>query len=358
VFGREPWQCADLLTGLFPFIEMLGNPHFVAGTTLLAWSLWFLGVGAGRGDVVWGVGLAAVLGVVRPYDVVLLVAIRLLVILSTPRRTWISGLLPLSALVPVALYNAYLFYWNPAFAFYAQEAYVYPSVTDFLWALGPAALLAVTALRCPAPPGPARSVRLHLLAWTLLSLALVVARPGPFWAQFIVGLGLPILVLGALGLGCVPAVWTLGAAVLLAGTAATAVGITRVPRPRWFVPAGRMQVARAFDGACRTGELAMAPPDIGLYLAGLSSCRAYSSHAIEPDHARREADARAFYQDASPAWRTALLDAHCVSHVVLPKAGPVPTAWLGEATPFRESVPAAAADAAIYSRAGREGCPP
>lgn len=356
VARRDPWESLDIHVGLFPFMEILTNPHWVVGTALLLWSLWFLMTGDGRHRS-WGVLLAAAVGLVRPYDFVLVVGIRILgVCLSTPYREWLRRGWPLAALIPVVLYNGWLFYGNPAFAFYTRIEYVFPPRVGFLWALGPAAALALTVLGRRPRAALESAVRWHLLAWIGLGLAMIAA-PVHYSTQFLVGLGLPVLALAALGLARWPRVWTVAASVLLAGTALSAVSARRAHNPAWFEREDVLEGVQAFERACRENELAMAPVRLGFYVGGLSPCRAYTSHGVEPDHRRRQGETQAFYGPSAPSWRAALLDAHCVSLVMLPRAGPIPTVWLGEGTPFREkAVVAGGLGMALYSRPGRESC--
>jgi len=65
-------RALDLRTGLFPFVEVLSNPHFVAGTTLLMGAL--LAYSLSR--PVLGALLGTALAFVRPYDLGLLLAVR------------------------------------------------------------------------------------------------------------------------------------------------------------------------------------------------------------------------------------------------------------------------------------------
>ena len=87
--------------------------------------------------------------------------------------------------------------------------------------------------------------------------------------------------------------------------------------------------------SCRRGDVLFAPPDIGILTYGLTSCRAFVSHRVDPAYARRLAEVRAF-AERTPTERASLLEAHRITHLVLPgDAGPRPAAWLGESTPFR-----------------------
>jgi hypothetical protein len=335
VLGPPAWRSLDLVTGLFPFIEMLANPHFVAGTALLAWALLvFFRARTWRGYLL-GIALATLLGLVRPYDVVLLVAIRgLAVVVTEPPSRWARLLLPLAGLAPVALYLFWLFYRTQAFAtFFA--GYPTPPFVDFVVALGPAAVLAAAlAWRGRRLHGEERQAAAHLLAWAVAGIVLLTVRPVPFFLQFLVGIGLPFLALAALGLARFRAWATLAAAAAMASTAFVAMRIVLSDQPLWFVPAERMGAALALRSTCKRGDVVLSPPDIGLFAVGLSPCKAYVSDRYDPPE--RDEEIRRFYSDVEPAWRAALLDRHCVTHVVLPDLGSVPSRWLGESTPFRQ----------------------
>jgi len=338
VAGWPIHRCLDLSTGLFPFVGILANAHFLAGSALLVLSL--AAYASARGPASWaGAGaLGTALGLVRPYDLVGLVAIRGLgVALADPPRAWLGRLLPLAGLLPVAAYNYWVFYRTEAFAFYARAPYAFPPFLDFVPALGPATLLAATCLGAPVSSDEARRARRHLVAWAILGGLLVLARPVHFSLQFLVGIGVPVLALGALGLSRLRPGWTLIATAALGTTAIYAVFFFLLrPNPYYFVPAERLEAARALRPFCRPGDLALTPPDIGQYLAGLTACRAWVSHEIAPEHAERLALLNAFYTSMTPAERASVLDRLAIQEVLLPgDAGEVPGGWLGEATPFR-----------------------
>jgi hypothetical protein len=357
---RERWYL-DLFTGLFPFIGLLVNAHFVTGTALLLWTLWaYLGARTPAGQV-GASALGTVLGLVRPYDLVLLVAVRSLGVLVTePIRLWFSRVLPLVGLAPVALYNYWLFYRTPAFAFYRTAPYAFPGPGDFALALGPAALLATLVLPGRGGDPAARRPRAHLAAWALLAAVLILMRPVHFSLQFLVGLGAPLLALGAVGLARFGPGVMLLAALPLAGTALAALRMVSSPTGPWFVPSERMAVAEALRGSCRPGDVLLSPPDIGQYAAGLTACRAYVSHPIGPDYVRRTEEVRAFFGAQDPSLRAAFLDRHCITHLTLPgDAGPVPRAWLGDSTAFRPVARVGEPTAiSVYAREGGGECPP
>ena len=97
-----------------------------------------------------------------------------------------------------------------------------------------------------------------------------------------------------------------------------------------------MAAALALRDLCAPGDLVLGPPDVAQYAIGLSRCHALFAHPATPDYEARLSEARAFYATWSPGERSAWLDRHGVTHLVLPgDAGPLPAGWLGADTPFR-----------------------
>ena len=334
---RTVFHCADLSVGLYPFFEMLANPHWLVGTwLLLETSLALDGASSGR-DWMRAAGLGTALGLVRPYDLVLAALVHgVCVPFSTPPRDWLRKLAPLAAFAPVALYNYWVFYRIPTFSSYAVTHYEMPPPGDFLWALGPVGLLALSALRRPPENRAERSFRLRLWAWTLIVVLAIVWRPVTFTQQFLVGAGLPLLLLAGLGLSTRPRTLAV-IAVLLCSTSLVALRIVSEPDPAWFVPAERRAAALAMRPHCRDGDLAFAPDDIGLYAIGLTSCRAFVSHPWAPDLAERQAIVRGFYGPMPMEARRRLIDRLNVALLALPgDAGPTAAAWLGEGAPFTQ----------------------
>ncbi len=324
-------RALDVRTGAFPFVESMANPHFVAGTALL---LAALGAYAGgRGAL--GAALGTVLGLVRPYDAALLAGVEGLAVLRcAPPREWPRRLLPVLALGPVLAYDTWLFLAGPGFSAFSSPRYaaLAPSVGDLALALGPAALLALTAAR-PGSDAAGAGHRLRLALWAALALLVVVLRPVSFSLQLLVGVGVPLLVLGAVGLARLPRGVLEVSVPLMATTAAIVTWLCSVPSPSRHVPAERWRVALALREACRPGQVALAPEDIGLYVGGLSPCWPYVSHAASPEHGERAAEVGRFYREAAPSERAELLERAGIAHVVLPSG--LPPGWLGPQTPFR-----------------------
>jgi hypothetical protein len=347
-------RCLDLAMGLFPFMEILANPHFASGTALLLWSLWALAEVPGRRGFLVGIALGTILGLVRPYDLALLVAVRLLAVAaSEPPRRWLRAVAPVLGLVPVLAYDLWVFFGRDEFASFRRGA-PFPAWLDFVPAFGPAAALALMALRRTAADDVARGARAHLWAWVAVVTVVMLAGRGDYSLQVLVGAGIPLLVLGASGLSRFRARWTALAALLLSTSAFVATRIVLAEDPNWFVPRERLAIGVALRDLCRPGDRVLSPPDIGLYAIGLSSCDAFVSHPADPEYALRLREARAFYETMGPAERTELLDRQAVTHFVLPgDAGQRPVTWLGPTTPFRAAarVGRPPAQITIYARA-------
>ena len=353
-------RCLDFVQALHPFIEILSNPHFVVGTALLAWGLWAQAASP-PGGLSSSFTLGTALGLTRPYDLVTLAASRTLAVipalgLRKAPRALLSSLLPL---LPVCLYAAWVFYRHPGFAFYAGIPYSFPSLLDLVPAVGPPAALALLCLGSPARDDAARRFRVHLLAWVAFDLLVILLRPVHFAAQHLVGMTLPLLLLGALGLARWRPWATWLAAALLSFTSLVALKIVLSGDPAWFVPRERMDAALAIRPSCVDGDLMLGPPDVGLYAIGLTSCRAVLSHSVSPGFRERLESARGFYGAWDPERRRAWLDGLCVTHLMLPgDAGPAPVAWLGPATPFRRlrSLGTGASAVSVYVREDRSSC--
>ena len=248
---RRPY---DLVAGLYPFVETVANPHFVVGTALLAAAL-----GAFATGRPWlGVALGNALALARPYDAALLAGVEgLAVLLSWPPREWLRRLAPVAALVPVLAYNAWVFLWSPGFRVFSSPGYAGsgPSALELAIAVGPAALLALLALRIRDPEDAgARRHRLYLALWATLALALVVLRPVSFSLQFIAGVGAPLLALGAIALGRRRRGVLEVAILLFAGTGLTLTWLQLPPNGYRNVPVERFGVAAAMRAGLRAGR--------------------------------------------------------------------------------------------------------
>ena len=356
LLGVPVERCLDLVTGFFPILEALANPHFVAGTALLLWALLAHAGALGARSFLAAAALGTALGLTRPYDLVVLACVRTVAVLvADPARVWWRHATAMAALLPVVAYNYWVFYRQPAFAFYAEAAYVFPSRADLAWALGPAAVLAGAALfirprpvRASSAEGawrrsPTAIARVHLAAWCGVAVGVFLLRPVQFSLQFLVGAGLPLLALAAVGLGSLPARWTLGAAAALSTTACAAAWLMMQPSLPSYVPEEQLAIAWALRADCRPGDRLVAPGTIGLWAGGFTACRAFTSHAIEPAHEERQAAVRAFYERGDPVGRAAFLERVCATHVILPASRPA-ALWVDERVGLRPVAVAGRAD--------------
>jgi hypothetical protein len=295
------------------------------------------------------------LGLVRPYDAALLAAVEGLSVVTTePPRAWLRGLRPVAAVLAVLAYDAWLFLAGPGFRVFSSARYAAlgPSAADLAIAVGPAAVLALTALRLPrAGDVASRRHRVRLALWALVALLLVLARPVSFSLQFIVGVGVPLLALGAVGLSGLrrPALWL--AVPAMASGAVVVTWLCSLPSPTRDVPAEHWAVAQALRASCRPGERVFSPPDIGLLVGGLTACWPYVSHPAANDYEARLEDVRRFYAGDTPAERARLLARASADWVVLPPS--VPDGWLGGA-PYapRLRVPGPRGGLEVFSRMG------
>jgi hypothetical protein len=350
--GERAW---DLRAGIYPFVEVLANPHFVAGTTLLLAALSEL-VARRTGRAVL---LGTVLGLVRPYDAALLAGIgTAAVLLQDAPRSWLRRLAPIAGLAPVLSYNAWVLLASPGYRAFSSTRYSanLPSLAELAVALGPPALLSLLALRLPSGAASERGHRIHLALWGGIAAAFGVLRPVSFSLQFLVGAGLPLLALGAVGLSRARRGLVEVAVPLMASTALVATYTLTQSSPRWHVPAPRWRAASALRAPCRPGEVVLAPPDIGLIAGGLTACWPFVSHGATPDHEARLAVTSGFYASTSPEARARLLDETCASHAVVPlAAGGAP---LDAGRAFRVAAIARGDGFAVLSRVDRLACTP
>ena len=328
---RPVGDSLDLSTGCFPFMGMLANPHFTAGTALLLWALLELE----RGRPWLGAALGTLLAFVRPYDAVVLglVTVFSVSVLEPPRK-WPRALVPLLALGPAVAYDLWVFFADSTYASFSRQ-YVFPGAALFAWALGPAAVVAAFAPG-PAREDPAGRARFHLWIWVGVGLGLVFVRQQGFAMQFLVGLGTPLLVLAALALARPPA-FTWGATLAFASTAVVATRLVLAPDPNWFVPRELMAAAEALRPHCRPADVVYAPPDVSLYAIARTACRAAVAHEAASGFAERAAEMGRFYREGTPEWRRQVLDRLGITFLAVPgDAGSDPVAFVGEESGFRK----------------------
>ncbi len=347
----------DLRTGAYPFVEAIANPHFVAGTTLLASALAAFAADRPR----LGAALGVVLGLVRPYDAVLLAVVEgASVLLLDGALRALRRLAWLLPLLPVIAYDCWLFLASPDFRVFSSRLFGArpPSPAELLIAIAPAALLASTAV--PVWRSGGRGVRAHLLrlaAWAAFALLFVLLRPASFASQFLVGIGFPLLALAAVGLGRLRRGILELTIPLAASTAAVVVRLAVLATPATHPPVERWRAAVALRAVCRPGELVLAPADIGLYVGALTPCWPFVSHPAAPGYSERVRMVQAFYDPlAPPEERARLLASLCPAHLILPSG--LPPGWLGPAASYepRLQVSAPRGGLTVWSRAAAAPC--
>ncbi len=360
--GSPAWRFLDLTTGLFPFVSVLVNPHFVLGTALLLWALLAFHRARDRRGEALAVVLGSALVLVRPHELALLVGIRALVILATlPPRKWPRAALPLLALAPAFGYAWWVLVANPAFAVFSTVGYSLPSLAHIALALAPAAVAALVGApflwRRTSPEE--RPALVHWMAWPLV-VGVLFLLPFGFVFQSATTLGLPLLALLALALARLPPAATLLAALCLSSTGLVGLRLLLEDNPNWFVLRERLEVAHALRAVCSRGDLLLAYPDIGLYANAYSACRAYVAHLGVPDGPERAEEVERFYAASAPE-RAAWLERSCVRLALLPgDQGPRPEGFLGSATPYHRigGVGTDVHAIGIYAREGPAPCPP
>jgi len=307
----------DLYAGLYPFLEVIGNPHFVLGTTLLVASLSAFALRRPS----WGVLLGTVLALVRPYDAVLVCGVEgLAVVILAPPRAWPRRLLTVAAIFPALAYDLWAFMWAPGSQVFAGDFWkaFQPPATALAVSLGPAVLIAVTVLRLPhSRNDEATRHRLYLGLWFLLAILVEILRPVTFAFQLMAGVGLPLLALGAIGLASFHRRALTIAVPPFACSAVVLTLICAIPQPHVNVPSSRWQVASTLRPLCRPGQVVLAPSDIGSYVGGFTACWPFVSHGAAPGYLKREAALRRFGV-SSDAERAAFLERRCIAYFVAP----------------------------------------
>jgi len=305
----------DLHMGLFPSAQrLLGNAHALLASGLLVWALTLHGEWRAGTMPRWvWLLVAATLGLVRPFDLVLLVGSVVIRSTSRGRR---AEMLQLTWLAPVVVYDALAFGFHPAFSTWSssQNVVAVPGAGPLFLALGPAASLAVAALR--PRTGSGGEVQGAFLAAAGTGLLLLLS-PLSFGFQFASGLGALLLIPAAPALGrALPF-----ASLALAPTSLLLLQQLALPPAHWFPPRDYAAAVAHLRAECRPQDLALAPPNLSLMTAAGSPCRvAFGHRVLTPDYETRLAEVQTFYAETTtPAWRREYLRGLGVRFVVLPQ---------------------------------------
>lgn len=321
--GTPGSRVPDILMGLYPFHQSLMNPHFVAATALIVWTFVFhLEWRAGRRSRWAWVACAWALGLSRPYDLVTFgLAAFALAFLPPRTRRPLAAVLELAWIAPVFGYYALLMHSQRGLGGWTgvQSGDLTPPLFEFALALLPVLALAAFFWRRPAPEDPL-GVRAALAVWAAVVAFIVVAYPSPMVKQFATTLGPAVVLLAAL---LTPARWIAPAVAALCPTSVFLLWRVFHPFPEWFAPRDYAEAVRFLDGACGAEDVALAPTDLSLMIAGLTPCRVALGHrGLTPAWPVAVEAGRRFYDPATPpAWRWTYLDTLGADFVALPGGG-------------------------------------
>ena len=300
--GTPGSRVPDVVMGLYPFHQALMNAHFVAATALFLWTLalhleWRAGR---RGRLGW-IACGWALGFSRPYDLVsFAIAAAVLAFLKPRTRPILRSLLELAWLLPVFGYYAVLMSAQRGLGGWTgvQSSDLTPPLAEFALALLPALVLAATGWRREPTPDPT-GVRVAIAVWAAVVAAIVVGYPSPMVKQFATTLGPAVLLLA--GLLAPPRALAAGIALLLP-TSAFLLWRVLNPYPVWYAHRDYAAAVEVLQDACRPGEVAVAPSDLSLMIAGLTPCTVALGHrGLTPRWPQAVEAGTRFYDPATPA---------------------------------------------------------
>jgi hypothetical protein len=327
--GVPGWQVPDLVTGLYPWQQGLSNAHFVLGTALLLWSvLSYLAWRRGQAPKWRWIALSVGLGLSRPYDLLVFAAVVAggaawdAASRKDPRAILAGA--ELLWLLPVFAYYGLVTRAHPSYAGWGiQSGDLSPPVGEYAWAVAPAALLVLAFRRNLALAE--RPLQRALALWCAALAVLLVAWSSPLAKQCLVSGGVALLLLAA---SLLPGRALAISVVLLSPTSALLLWTAFHPSPASYVPSDYVAAAQALRGACKPGDVAIAPTDLSLVLAGLTPCHVVLGHRLLTPRFAQEAErGRRFYEaGTAPAWRRSYLREKGARFAFLPAGR---EGWLG-----------------------------
>jgi hypothetical protein len=196
----------DLNAGIHPFFWLFLHPHFLIGEALVVLALWAMLEGERTGRTVFYLAagaLAAIAGLVRPYDMLFLQVTAVLfaagVAIRERKLDWSAAarrLLPGIAPLPVLAYCVWLFRFDPVFQWWGRQSVNGPPpVLSLLLGLGLLVPLLVVGL-VAARHRPWRPGELLMACAATASLGLTYSYPWlSFSFQFVTTLVVPTLLL-------------------------------------------------------------------------------------------------------------------------------------------------------------------
>ncbi len=141
-FNTLQWGIIDMRFGMLPLQQIISNPHFSFphGLILIAYAFFVMGEQSGKVKHYVYSGLVFnLIGLVRPYDIIppiVIFPLYALVVNGGWRidvKQWLVRLLPLFMIVPVFLYNVWLFSIHPVFKYWASQGHNAGSLPSIHW---------------------------------------------------------------------------------------------------------------------------------------------------------------------------------------------------------------------------------
>lgn len=350
---RQAWWFAALTSGLgwlglpgadvtIPesntFHSLLANAHFALAAALM------LVVFTAVLDQSWRRAAPASIGlaILQPFaPVAMFAALGGLLVLKRIRRApdatavfssvtgqgqWLAALIAMLSIAPLMLYFYFATQQDPILrGWSAQNVTPSPSPVEFVIGYGIVGLLAIPGTRSAWRRG--RDVDMLLVAWAVTSVLLLYA-PFPLQRRFSLGLHIPIVILGMMGLTSWMArgqaqdvrkwllrvVFAASLPTTLFLLIATSSAAVRAPDPRLFFSG---EEAEAFDWLLQNAahdSVVMAAPDTGLFLPAWADVRVVYGHPFETlDAERSKPVVEDFF--AAPANRDSIIRDYGVDYV-------------------------------------------
>ena len=312
-----PEATLDLSDAIHPFSHIFANPHLSVshGLSLLFLAAYVAGESSGR--VRWYVvagGIAAIHGLVRPYDLIMIYgAVPLFILVERAatggwsRRTTLLRLMPLLVTAPVLAYCVALFRFHPVFKYWASQGEVRTIGLHWhLLSFGLAGILFLARL------GMARRYPLKspgerfLLVWVLGALVMVHGKslPGfgfiPFAPVFGVTLPSVMLVLGSVLIGRLKEIWTgrpawgrgsVIAALVIGNALGSAVWILKISRnlacfPDHYITAAEHDAHVWLNQHANRSDVVLSALASGNRMAKYVSCRLVLGHWSVTPHVK------------------------------------------------------------------------